>query len=236
MSKKKKNSYEKKAKKSKMMHHITDRLPTANNVKNTLLETGKDLVIGVLAGGLTGAAIGKPSLLVGLGISGIGHYTDHKLISLFGLGVMASNGFQNKSVSGLSGMDGVKERIAAYKDNFAEKLYITHILPKSMNGLNGKVQFFNYADDIDELRTELDAELKTLDRIEQEIEKSGVSHARNTGVNLDESDSSIDNDIDDEEYDNEEEDNDTSMHQHTHRHNSQQQQDDKDVDLQSVNI
>jgi hypothetical protein len=192
MSKQKHNRYEKKAAKNSIVEHLANGLPTKHNVKNTLLETGKDLVIGVLGGGLVGAAIGKPSLLVGLGVAGIGHFTEHHLATLFGIGIMAANGFQKQTVSGLEGIDGVKERLEAYKENFAEKLYIKHIITKKLDsGVHGmgELQFFNYANDIDELnemRGELSNELKALDSIEKQIEQSGIDHAHNTGINIDE--------------------------------------------------
>ena len=198
MSKSKKNRYEKKATKKSLVEHITHGLPTKHNIKNTLLETGKDLVIGVLGGGIVGAAIGKPSLLIGLGVAGIGHFTEHNLATLFGIGIMAANGFQKQTVSGLEGIDGIKERLESYKDNFAEKLYIHHIIPKKLDsGVHGmgELQFFNYANDIDELnemRDELTTELDALDKYEKQIEQSGISHAQNAGINMDEADKDTD--------------------------------------------
>jgi hypothetical protein len=208
MSKQKSNRYEKKAAKSNIVEHLAHGLPTKHNIKNTLLETGKDLVIGVLGGGLIGAAIGKPSLLVGLGVAGIGHFTEHNLATLFGIGIMAANGFENHAVSGLDGMDGVKERVTAYKDSFADKLYIKHIAAKKpgIHGL-GDLQFFNYAHDIDELhemRNELSHEMDALDEFEKQIEQSGASHAHSNGINIDEADEddqSNDMEEQDEEHD-----------------------------------
>ena len=91
---KKKNRYSQKAKKKHFLSGMNEELPTKGNAKNTLLETGKDILIGVLGGGLIGAVIGKPSLAVGIITTGAGHYTDNKLIQLLGIGMMAANGFQ----------------------------------------------------------------------------------------------------------------------------------------------
>ena len=224
MSKQKHNRYQKKAAKNSIVEHITHGLPTKHNVKNTLLETGKDLVIGVLGGGLVGAAIGKPSLLVGLGVAGIGHFTEHHLATLFGIGIMAANGFQKQTVSGLDGMDGVKERLEAYKENFAEKLYIKHIIPKKLDsGVHGmgELQFFNYAHDIDELnemRSELSNELKALDNIEKQIEQSGIDHAHNTGINLNEHEEHEEDGEHEHEEDEHGEHEEHSGHHHSHKH------------------
>jgi hypothetical protein len=63
---KKKNRYQKQAKKKHFLSGMNEGLPTKGDAKNTMLETGKDILIGVLGGGLIGAAIGKPSMIVGI--------------------------------------------------------------------------------------------------------------------------------------------------------------------------
>ena len=187
------NRFQKKAVQNSIVQHIKDGLPTKHNLKNTLFESGKDLVIGVLGGGLVGAAIGKPSLLIGLGVTGIGHFTDHHLMSLFGMGIMASNGFQTPAVSGLSGMDGVKERMAEYKENFAQKLYIHHLIPKkAVNGM-GELQYFNYANDIDEHRNGLSEELNAFER---KGEQDAMNYAKSTGMAMNETDMDDEDDAD----------------------------------------
>jgi hypothetical protein len=185
-----------------MAHGITKGLPTKHNVKNTLLETGKNLIVGVVGGGIAGAAIGKPSLLIGLGITGLGHYFEQELATMFGIGVMAANGFQKQNLQGLSGMDGVKERLEAYKDNFSEKLFI-HLIAKKKgkdgtDGL-GAVKIFNYKDDLANMRKisdELQQELDNLDHIEKQIESSGLLHMHNNNMNVDEL---VQQHVDDEE-------------------------------------
>jgi hypothetical protein len=183
------------AKQASIVSGMTHELPTKDNVKNTLLETGKDLLIGVIGGGLVGAAIGKPSLLIGLGLTGAGHYTENHLATLFGIGLMASNGFQkSKTVEGLDGMDmqSIKDRMHAYKDNFIEKTYLDKVLHKKIaapskdetNGL-GDLQFFNYPNDMNGAYNELNNELSALDRIEQQIEESGMAHMEMRGLGMD---------------------------------------------------
>ena len=51
-----------------------------------------------LIGGFAGAAIGRPSLLIGLVASGAGHYLENKLLSSLGMGLMASNNFSTKTI------------------------------------------------------------------------------------------------------------------------------------------
>ncbi len=180
MAKQKKGGKNKFAQKAKQAGFIDfhQRLQTKDNIKNSALETGKDLLIGVIGGGVAGAAIGKPSLLVGIGLTGAGHFTDNHLLKLFGIGLMASNGFQrSKSVNGLEGLDkqAILNRIQAYKDNFSEKLFIDKLTGKrsanaeSANGI-GEFQFFNYPNDVNGAYDELAA----LEDLEQQIAQSGI--------------------------------------------------------------
>lgn len=189
MAKKKNgNRYAKKNKKQNMLASLTQKGNTKGNVKNTVIETGKDILVGVVGGGLIGAALGRPSLLIGAGVTGAGHYMGNKVATLLGIGMMAANGFQkSKTVEGLEGMDmqSIKDRMVAYKDNFSEKLYLDKIIPKKNGGSKdetsgfGELQFFNYPNDMNGYN-----DLAALDSIERQIEQSGVSHMQMTGIGL----------------------------------------------------
>jgi len=184
------NNYARNAKKKNILGHMAKGLPTEGNVKNTAIETGKDLVICIVGGGLIGAAIGKPSLLIGLGVTGMGHYTGSHFATLLGLGMMAANGFQSaKPVSGLDGFDmaSVKDRMLTYKNNFTGKLYLDKIMPKKTEdkettGGFGELQFFSYPNDMNGSNDELNGELSALERIERQIEESGMAHMQMTGT------------------------------------------------------
>ncbi len=188
MAKQKKGGKNKFAQKAKQAGFIDfhQRLQTKDNIKNSALETGKDLLIGVIGGGVAGAAIGKPSLLVGIGLTGAGHFTDNHLLKLFGIGLMAANGFQrSKSVNGLEGLDkqAILNRIQAYKDNFSEKLFIDKLTGRrsanteSANGI-GELQFFNYPNDVNGAYDELAA----LEDLEQQIARSGIDQMQVAGM------------------------------------------------------
>jgi hypothetical protein len=173
MSKKKKQT-----KKSHVLA-IAQELNTKGDAKNSAIESVKDLVVGVVGGGLAGAAIGKPSLLVGLGTSLIGHYMGSSMATSFGFGMMASGGYQigQGAVNGtsLTGLDGAKERMKAFGQNIKQRLYIDKIIkPKEgdqgdgANGM-GNVQYFKYPQN-----QELD--MGALDNIEREIARSGEQY------------------------------------------------------------
>lgn len=167
---KKKNRYQKEAKKKHFLSGLNEGLPTKGDAKNTALETGKDILVAVLGGGLIGAAIGKPSMIIGIATTGVGHYTGNRLVQLLGVGLMAANGFQksgNTAVSGLEGLEGVKERLQAYKESIKEKLYLDKILKATgiTNGI-GDLQYFNYPD------SSMNGSLSALDDIEDQIAES----------------------------------------------------------------
>ena len=170
MAKKHKNQYAKNAKRKGFMKGFGSELDTKGNVKNTVLETGKDILVCVLGGGLIGAAIGRPSLAVGIITTGVGHYSGNKLTQLLGLGMMAANGFQKStSVSGLEGLDGVKERLQAYRENFSEKLYLDKFKKKTTTATQttsgiGELQYFSYPNN----------DLAALDAIEDQLTDSAM--------------------------------------------------------------
>jgi hypothetical protein len=150
----KKNRYAKKAAKQGIMEQLNEGLDTKSNVKNTLLETGTYLLISVVGGGLIGAMIGKPAFVAGLAVTGIGHFTGNRLAALTGLGMMASNGLEgSKSVSGLEGVDGIKERVMAFKEDLLEKTYLTKLRSigsgtKATAKQVGELQYFNYGNEV----------------------------------------------------------------------------------------
>jgi hypothetical protein len=161
----KSNQSRRRFRKRKFLKGINEDLQTKGNVKNTMLETSKELLITVIGGGLLGAAIGKPSLVIGLLATGTG--------------LMAANGFQNaKGVNGLDGLDGVKERVQAYKENFSEKLYLDKIIKskttKAVNGV-GALQYFDY-------QPAINGGLEALEQIENQILESGRQYQQMTGV------------------------------------------------------
>lgn len=172
------NRYQKNAERSSFA--LAEGLPSKGNVKNTLIETGKDLLIGVIGGGVLGAVIGKPSLIAGVGVTGVGHYMGNRLISLVGIGMMAANGFQTKTVSGVDdSIDGIKDRVMAFKDSFSEKFYLDKILKKNtaaasttVTGL-GELQYFNYANEV--------AGLAALNNVEEQMENSAIARLQMNG-------------------------------------------------------
>ncbi len=124
-----------------------------------LKETGegllRDIAIGVIGGGLASAILGRYAFVLGLGITGYGHYSQNKMLSALGLGMMASGTFSaltgkhqddKKSIS-----EQVTERVGAFRSEMKRKLWLDYFERKkqtkqsgdpSVNGLQGKEQGF----------------------------------------------------------------------------------------------
>jgi len=154
-------------------------------MKDAATELGKDIVVGVIGGGVAGAALGRLSFLVGAAVSGVGHFAKSRLASALGLGMMASGTYQ--TVSGMNGkpaegLEGVKERLLALKDDMKKRVFLDKVLkakaPKTdENGTNGlgQVQYFVYPNS-EESMGELD--MSALDKFHEQIQ----NHATN-GLN-----------------------------------------------------
>lgn len=110
-----------------------------NRTSTKLIRSGMDIG-GALAGGLLGAAIGKYAALFGLGVLVTGNFVSDRtgLYKSVGSGmlvygvakVLQDGGTANKSVQGLSGVEGVKERIGNYKDELMSAFYLDKIFKK----------------------------------------------------------------------------------------------------------
>src|SRR5581483_11012139 len=117
-----KNHYEKKARKKSLLGEITAERATDENLKNSAIETAKDLVVGAVGGGIVGAMLGKFSLVAGTGITFLSHYFKKHMGQLgraFGIALMSSGSYENlptKTVSGTEEenkgvIDGATERV-----------------------------------------------------------------------------------------------------------------------------
>ena len=168
-----------KYKRKRGLHGTDGSKSTANNVKNSLVQTGKDLLIGVIGGGIAGAVIGKPSLLIGAGITGYGHYANKPTLSTFGIGMMAASGF-NAGTNATNGIDGfskedVKARLMNFKDSFTSKLFLDKIIKKkteeTTNGM-GAVQYYEYPNENKEL------DFSALDRLHNQVVQSGIDYKK----------------------------------------------------------
>lgn len=103
------------------------------NVKRALKELGKDVALGVLAGGLGAAVFGRYSFYAGAVISGYGHYSENKALSTLGLGMMSSSsmtaaqGVKQDPKAPL--MANVQERVKAFGQELQRKLLLSKISP-----------------------------------------------------------------------------------------------------------
>lgn len=158
MSKKKRNIYEQKAKQKSLLGlgATSAQAETKGNFKNTMAYTGRDILLGGLGGSLAGALAGRTSLVIGAVVTGAGHFFGSPGTAMFGVGMMASGGYQ--TLSGMNGvekegMEGVKDRFKNFQSNLKRQLFLDKILPKkkaatdeATNGMGG-VEYFNHQND-----------------------------------------------------------------------------------------
>ncbi len=178
MSKNKKNIYAQKAKKKTLMGlgSTGAGVETKGDIKNTMAFTGRDILIGGLGGSLAGAVAGRSSLLIGAVVTGAGHYFGSPATAMFGVGMMASGGYQ--TISGMSGVEkdgfeGVKERFSNFQNNLKRQLFLDKIIKKkdgaeteSTNGVGNVKYFQSSSDDVNGL------DYSEADRIQEQINES----------------------------------------------------------------
>lgn len=114
-----------------------------NKTSTKLIRSGVD-VGGALAGGLLGSAIGKNAALFGLGVLVTGNFVGDRtgLYKTIGSGMLAygvakflqDSDTANKGVQGLSGTEGVKERLGKYKDELMAAFYLDKVFKKKSDG------------------------------------------------------------------------------------------------------
>ena len=168
-----------KYKRKRALHGTDTAKTTGVKVKDSLIQTGKDLLIGVIGGGIAGAVIGKSSLLIGAGVTGYGHFAKKPTLTTFGIGMMAASGF-NAGTNTTNGIDGfsaedVKARIMNFKDSFTSKLFLDKIIKKKTeDGANGvgAVQYYDYPNDNKEL------DFSALDRLQNQVVQSGIDYKK----------------------------------------------------------
>jgi len=186
---KRKNSYQKAALKKSLSG--TGDASTGAKVKDAATELGKDIVVGVIGGGVAGAMLGRLSFVVGAAVTGVGHFAKNRLASALGLGMMASGTYQ--TMSGMtgkptSGLDGVKERLMALKDDMKKRIFLDKVLKakekKNEEGTNGlgQVQYFTYPNTDDSVGA---IEMNELDKIQQQIQSSAMKYNQVNGIEVD---------------------------------------------------
>ncbi|MFZ5552488.1 MAG: hypothetical protein ACOZCO_05175 [Bacteroidota bacterium] len=183
-----KNKYEKKKDRKSLKERM-------KNPKTHLKDAGqgllRDLVVGVVAGGATGAIVGRPSLVIGLVVNAAGHFMEMPGISSFGMGMMASNGFQGEgiTVGGTepTAMERAKQRLLNYKNNFTQKIYLDKIMKKADEKKStdtdkpvGEVKYFVYPGSENADMSGMD--MTALDKIENQIIQSAENYKEKVPV------------------------------------------------------
>ncbi len=147
------NSYEKEAKRKKTsmwLQNIEDsasdrKLPIGQRLKKGVGQAALRLVTG-LAGGFTGAAIGRWSVLGGILATGTGEVIGSPELTSFGVGMMASNLVPSEeSVSGpeeekKSAVAKAKDRAKAYGKGILKKFWLDKLIKKEEDSTQKKTE------------------------------------------------------------------------------------------------
>jgi hypothetical protein len=133
--------------------------------KESAIETGKDILIGVIGGGITGMLLGKSSLLIGAGVTGYGHFENKPFMRTFGMGMMMGGGMDaaKQAMSGLTAED-IQAKVVSFKDGFLSKLYLDKVFKKTESANQKTVNGLG----------EGDIDLSTLTKFEQQILQHGT--------------------------------------------------------------
>ncbi len=170
----------------------TDKTVT-EKVKESAMQTGKDLLIGVIGGGIVGAVIGKSSLLIGAGVTGYGHYANKPTLATFGIGMMAASGFNagTNATQGIDGftMDDVKARLMNFKDSFTSKLFLDKVFKKKEQAekTDAGTKGVGEVDDYTSSNQNKELDFSALNRLENQILQSGAEYQKSVqGTNEEE--------------------------------------------------
>lgn len=194
MSHKNKNIYLQKARQKSLTgtSEAAQEAETKHDFKKTAIYTGRDILFGGIGGALAGALVGRSSLLLGIAVTGAGHFLGSPSTAMFGVGLMASGGYQAASgaMHGVEkdGMEGVKERFASFKDSLKHQLFLDKIIPskkpanekteteETTNGL-GDVQYFKHPGNEESDLSGNELDLSEANKIISQINASAESFA-----------------------------------------------------------
>lgn len=192
-----KNKYVQKARQKALMGtDAASAAETKHDFKKTAIYTGRDILFGAIGGSLAGAVVGRSSLLVGIAVTGAGHFFGSPSAAMFGVGMMASGGYQTVSaaMNGVEkeGVEGIKERFGNFKENLKKQLFLDKIIPakkekssedEATNGV-GEVQYFTHPSS-EEVNGKKELDFSEANRLEQQIEQSGKQFAQMSGMSDD---------------------------------------------------
>lgn len=134
-------------------------------------ETGKDILFGVIGGGIAAALVGKHSLPVGVIVTGTGHFMNKPLIRAMGLGMMASNNFSKGSLFAASDgykVDELNSRVMNFAHGFASKAYLEKVLFKAATGATNGLGALQYTE----------PDFSALDNLHLEVLQSGQNYQK----------------------------------------------------------
>lgn len=192
---KEKNIYLQKAKQKSLtgLNSAPAKSETKGDFTKTAAYTGRDILIGGIGGSLAGALAGRVSLLIGMAVTGAAHYFGSPTTAMFGVGMMASGGYQ--TVAGAmngtekEGMEGVKERFKNFQENIKRQLFLDKIGKNKKSGEKEKDESTNGVENVQYFKHPQNEEMSGLDyteanRIEEQIKESARQFEQKTAQEM----------------------------------------------------
>ena len=156
---------------------------TKGKGKESVYKTLANVGVAVIGGGLVTAIIGKPSFLLGLGLTGLGYYKDISWLAPLGIGMMASSNLvSNESNTGVSGFnlkqetENAKSRLKSFGSSLLSKTYIDKVIkPKatSKSSANRTIET-PVMEETTEGFGSVEANLNVLNQIEKQLVSSAM--------------------------------------------------------------
>lgn len=156
---------------------------TKNNIVNSTMYTGRDLILGAVAGSVAGALIGRPAFYIGLGAMALGYYKAVPWLPCLGLGMSSfAFGTAFKNATGLrtarhanepfsfsGAWEKAKERLSELKGNVLTATYLDKVFTKKEETTTeGEVSGLGNAD------------MSALDKYEQQVIASAMEYQNNS--------------------------------------------------------
>lgn len=118
-------------KKAKWKAYALAEMKTESNIKNTAIKTVVETGLSVLVGGAIGSFVGRPSFLVGLAATGLGHWFGISYLPPIGIGMMASSNVMgiDKQVGGFD-LAGGTDRLKEFGNSLLHRTYLDKIFKK----------------------------------------------------------------------------------------------------------
>lgn len=176
-----------KSKTKRLLDKVNQPAKTKGDIQTSAMETIKNIVFGVLGGGIAGAIAGRASLGIGALVTGIGHYTGSSIAAMLGLGMMTStvSNKPDRLEAEKPFADKAKSRVNDFSDTIKHKLFISDKTKSKLADMEEQTDI----SPIDSKELISNAKLSgidpniIIDNMEKDLEQAAQFYAESTDLN-----------------------------------------------------